>query len=405
MAEPKVRFKRDDGSSYPAWEYIPFGDIYKKVIEKNDLSFGRDKMISVANMYFKESDSRDVLDDDYMKTYNIMRLGDIAFEGNKSKFFAHGRFVENTIGDGIVSHVFDVFRPTRPYILAYWKEYINYEPIMGKVLLRCTKSSTMMTNLAADDFLQQKIFVPCLEEQQKIADFLSTFDEIISTSEQEVANLEIQKKAVMKKIFSQEVRFKRADGSDFPEWGRDVLDNLCEYRRGSFPQPYGLEEWYDENEGMPFIQVADVNDDMSVNPDTKRHISELAKPMSVFIPKGTLIITLQGTIGRVAITSYDAYVDRTLLLFQKVSDELLLDYFKYALFMCFNEEKKTADGGIIKTITKETLGSFVIPLPCIEEQRLIADFLSDFDEAIAAAKKELELWKELKKGLLRQMFV
>ena len=41
----------------------------------------------------------------------------------------------------------------------------------------------------------------------------------------------------------------------------------------------------------------------------------------------------------------------------------------------------------------------------IEEQRLIADFLSDFDEAIAAAKKELELWKELKKGLLQQMFV
>ena len=40
-----------------------------------------------------------------------------------------------------------------------------------------------------------------------------------------------------------------------------------------------------------------------------------------------------------------------------------------------------------------------------EEQRLIADFLSDFDEAIAAAKRELELWKELKKGLLQQMFV
>ena len=41
----------------------------------------------------------------------------------------------------------------------------------------------------------------------------------------------------------------------------------------------------------------------------------------------------------------------------------------------------------------------------LEEQRLIADFLSNFDEAIAAAKKELELWKELKKGLLQQMFV
>ena len=43
--------------------------------------------------------------------------------------------------------------------------------------------------------------------------------------------------------------------------------------------------------------------------------------------------------------------------------------------------------------------------PCVEEQRSIADFLSDFDEAITAAKKELELWKRLKKGLLQQMFV
>lgn len=60
-------------------------------------------------MYFK-ADTKES-SDDYMKTYNIMRMGDIAFEGNKSKNYAHGRFVENTIGDGIVSHVFDVFRP------------------------------------------------------------------------------------------------------------------------------------------------------------------------------------------------------------------------------------------------------------------------------------------------------
>ena len=46
-----------------------------------------------------------------------------------------------------------------------------------------------------------------------------------------------------------------------------------------------------------------------------------------------------------------------------------------------------------------------VSIPCTEEQRLIADFLSDFDVAIAATKRELELWKELKKGLLQQMFV
>ncbi len=56
-------------------------------------------------------------------------------------------------------------------------------------------------------------------------------------------------------------------------------------------------------------------------------------------------------------------------------------------------------------INQEELGEYVFAIPCFEEQCLIAGFLSDFDEAIAAAKKELELWKELKKGLLQQMFV
>ena len=74
-----------------SWEQRKLGEQYQKITEKNDLNFGADKIISVANMYFKSDVKQS--DDDYMRTYNIMRLGDIAFEGNKSKHFAHGRLV------------------------------------------------------------------------------------------------------------------------------------------------------------------------------------------------------------------------------------------------------------------------------------------------------------------------
>ena len=94
---PQFRFKDFSDS----WEQRSFKTLYKKVIEKNDLSFESDRIISVANMYYKPNDSKS--DEKYMETYNIFRLGDIAFEGHKSKNFAYGRFVENTIGDGIVS--------------------------------------------------------------------------------------------------------------------------------------------------------------------------------------------------------------------------------------------------------------------------------------------------------------
>ena len=128
-------------------------------------------------------------------------MGDIAFEGNKSKNYAHGRFVENTIGDGIVSHVFDVFRPKMEYDLLFWKYAINNENIMGRILVRCTKASTMMTNLVAKDFLEETILVPSVAEQRKIGAFLEQFDNLISLQQKKLEKLSNLKKAFLYKMF------------------------------------------------------------------------------------------------------------------------------------------------------------------------------------------------------------
>lgn len=151
--------------------------------EKNDLSFGRDKIISVANMHY--SSEVYVSDDDYLRTYNVMRLGDIAFEGNRSGHFAHGRFVENDIGDGIVSHVFKVFRPRTPFDLKYWKYAIHNEDVMREPLTRATKASTMMHELVTTDFLEQAIAVPSLGEQREIGALFSRLDSLITLHQRE----------------------------------------------------------------------------------------------------------------------------------------------------------------------------------------------------------------------------
>lgn len=130
-------------------------------------------------MYFKEAD-RFKSSLEYMKTYNVFRKGDISFEGNKSKNYAYGRFVENTIGDGIVSHVFDVFRPIVKYDLMYWKYFINYEPVMGRKLMRSTTKATMMSNLVAKDFLKQDVLVPNYSEQKEIGSYLSKVDNLLT---------------------------------------------------------------------------------------------------------------------------------------------------------------------------------------------------------------------------------
>lgn len=182
-----------------AWEQRKFSELYEKISEKNDLSYSLDKIISVANMYYKV-DAK-VSNEEYLKTYNIFRYGEIAFEGNKSKDFAYGRFVENTIGDGIISHVFEVFRPIAKYDINFWKYYINYEPIMGKVLSRCTKKTTMMTNLVAKDFLKETVLVPNLVEQKQIGTLLNTLDKFITLHQRKLDHLQLQKKALLQQMF------------------------------------------------------------------------------------------------------------------------------------------------------------------------------------------------------------
>ena len=172
---PEIRFA---GFTDP-WEQRKFGELYRPVSEKNDMSFGRDRIISVANMYFNSVVY--VTEDSYLATYNVMRLGDIAFEGNRSKRFAHGRFVENTIGDGIVSHVFKVFRPVGNNLdLSYWKHAINNEKLMKDVLTRSTKASTMMHELVSSDFLEESTLVPSLDEQRAIGTAIDSIDNLIT---------------------------------------------------------------------------------------------------------------------------------------------------------------------------------------------------------------------------------
>ena len=78
-------------------------------------------------------------------------------------------------------------------------------------------------------------------------------------------------------------------------------------------------------------------------------------------------------------------------------------YFMFALSVLFENEKKKADGGVIKTITKETLTKFLIPIPSLEEQTKIASILSSVDNQIEEYQNKKSKLEELKKGLMQQL--
>lgn len=253
----------------------------------------------------------------------------------------------------------------------------------------------------------KKVLVPQLSEQIKIAQLFKSTDRLITVNQRKVDLLKELKKGFLQKMFPK-------NGEDKPEirfsgftdaWEKRRLGEYANYRRGSFPQPYGNKEWYGGKDSMPFVQVVDVTNKLTLVDDTKQKISKLAQSKSVFVPKGKVVITLQGSIGRVAITQYDSYVDRTLLIFENYVKPTNEYFWAYTLQQKFEIEKRRAPGGTIKTITKEALSIFEVHLPEYKEQVKIGTLFQYLDTLITVNQRRVDLLKQEKKALLQKMFV
>ena len=377
---PQIRFA---GFTDP-WEQRKLGELYKEVSEKNDLTYGRDRIISVAHMYFNPVVY--VTEDDYLKTYNVMRLGDIAFEGNRSKNFAHGRLVENTIGDGIVSHVFKVFRPIQPFDLMYWKYSINNEKAMKDVLTRSTKASTMMHELVAKDFLNEEIAVPSLEEQRRIGAFFDRLDSLITLHQRKYDKLCVLKKSMLDKMFPK-------GGSLYPEirfagftdpWEQRKLGELYKEVSEKNDLTYGRDRIISVAH-MYFNPVVYVTEDDYLKTYNVMRLGDIAFEgnRSKNFAHGRLV---ENTIG-------DGIVSHVFKVFRPIQPFDLM-YWKYSI----NNEKAMKD-----VLTRSTKASTMmhelvakdflneeIAVPSLEEQRRIGAFFDRLDSLITLHQRKYD---------------
>lgn len=378
---PKIRFPEFDGP----WQQHKLGELYEKVSEKNDLSYGEDKIISVANMYFKSEVC--VTNKEYLRTYNVFKLGDIAFEGNKSKKFLHGRFVENTIGDGIVSHVFDVFRPLMmQYDLSFWKYMINNESVMAKILIRSTKASTMMTNLVAKDFIKEYIRIPSFQEQEKIGIFLNNLDNLITLHQRKLEHLQDKKKGLLQKMFPKE-------GEKFPElrfpgfddpWEQRKLGEICE----EFQSGKNIKaEYIKENGAYPVYG----GNGLRGYSDTYNHDGIYA------------LIGRQGALcGNMNISSGKAYfTEHAIAVRANKSSETRFLFYLLGKMNLGQYSGQSAQPGLAVNKLLELSSS----VPNYDEQKQISEFFVLLDHLITLHQRKLERLQQQKKGLLQQMFI
>lgn len=239
-----------------------------------------------------------------------------------------------------------------------------------------------------------KIPIPCPGNPEKSlaiqSEIVRILDKFTALTAELTAELNMRKKQY-NYYRDQLLSFKEGE----VEW--KSLEDIALFRRGSFPQPYGNSEWYDGEGCMPFVQVADVADSgFTLHTKTKQQISKIAQSKSVFVEAGTIVVTLQGTIGRVAITQYDCYVDRTLAIFTNFKVKINKKYFAYQLKAKFDSEKEFARGSTLKTITKEEFSKFQLPIPSINEQNRIVSLLDKFDTLAHSIKQGLPREIELR---------
>lgn len=400
---PKLRFP----GFTEDWEQRKFGEIYERASQKNDLTYGIDKIISVANMYFKIDAT--VGSEEYLKTYNVFKLGDIAFEGHTNKEYSYGRFVENTIGDGIVSHIFDVFTPRINLDINFWKDLIKYEPIMGPILRRCTKASRMMSNLTSKEFLEEKILCPTLEEQKLIGEFIVRIDKNITLHQRKLEHLNLKKKALLQKLFPK-------NGERYPELRFPGFADAWEQRKlGSIGSTYtGLSGKTKEDFGhgeAQYITYLNVFQN-TISDITMTDKVEIDTTQNEVKYGDVLFTTSSETPEEVGMSSVwlgatpNIYLNSFCFGFrpnQKI-DPYFLGYSLRAPYM--RDKIKILAQGISRyNISKNKVMELEISLPNNEEQKLLGTFLQRIDLIITLHQRKLEHLQLQKKALLQQLFI
>jgi type I restriction enzyme S subunit len=255
---------------------------------------------------------------------------------------------------------------------------------------------------------QYPAFYPSKLEQQKIAECLSSVDELIVAQALKVDVLKTHKKGLMQQLFPREgetqprLRFPefQYDG----EWEEKKLERIGRVIRGASPRPKGDSRYY--GGPVPRLMVQDVTRDGKwVFPRIDSLTEEGAK-VSRPCPAGTLTIVCSGNVGVVSFLAVDACIHDGFLALVDIDESIVATDFLFHSLSTLREqfEQGATHGGVFTNLTTSVINQFKFKCPDLSEQQRIADCLTALDDLIAAQMQKLDALKTHKKGLMQQLF-
>lgn len=419
MGEPKLRFKADDGSDFPNWEEKTLGELCEP------LTYGMNAAATKfdgENRYIRITDiddethaflSNDVvspsgeLDDKYLVKKGDILLARTGASTGKSYLY-HPK-------DGKLFYAGFLIKA---HVLPSSDDYFIYSQTLTDRYGKWVKTTSMRSGqpgINANEYASYSFSVPSLPEQRKIADLLSAVDDVIAAQEAEVAAWEKRKKGVMQKLFSQEVRFKADDGSDFPDWEeRTFADVFIKLRNNTLSRDCLNAEsgqarnihYGDVLVKYGFIVDIQNNQVPFVNSDVECKRWDRLKDGDIVIAD----TAEDDSVGKaVEVTNIGSEVVYSGLhtIACRPRESFARNYLGYYMNSdAYHDQLRPYMQGIkVTSVSKGNIALTRMSVPSLPEQREIADCLASLDDVIAKAKGELDAWRELKKGLLQQMFV
>ena len=429
---PKLRFP--EFKNERGWNVEPLGEVYSF---KTTNSFSRDnlnyevgdvKNIHYGDIHTKFSPLFDITKERVPfinPSISIERInsecycveGDMIFADASEDLKDVGKSIEivNLNNEKLLSglHTLLARQKKSKLIIGFGSHLFASDAI--RIQIQREAQGAKVLGISANRLSEIKIYHPENKlEQQKIADCLSSLDELITAQSQKLQTLKAHKKGLMQQLFPAEgetvPKLRFAEFKDSGEWDEKQLGNMTE-KVGSGITPLGGEANYKKS-GKPFVRSQNVGwgiflvDDIAYI-DEKTHQDSI----STEINKEDVLLNITGaSIGRSAVADsfvHGGNVNQHVCIIRTVKN-ILNPFFLNQYLISINGQKQIDSfqaGGNRQGLNFAQIRSFSIPVPpTIEEQQKIADCLSSLDEQISAQTEKIEALKIHKKGLMQALF-